>query len=63
MKTLLALTFALAALPFATPVTAAPSNPPGACCACCDGSCCDGGACPAGCCEGGDCCEAGCCVK
>jgi hypothetical protein len=63
MKTLLALTFALAALPFATAVTAAPSNLSGACCACCDGTCCDGGTCPDGCCEVGDCCDTGCCVK
>jgi hypothetical protein len=60
MKTLLTLTFALAALPFAT--TAAPAKATAACCSCCEGSCCAEGTCSGDCCDG-TCCAAACCTK
>ncbi len=62
MKTILALTFALAALPFAHAVSSAPVKAAASCCACCDGNCCAGGSCSGACCDG-TCCAAACCTN
>jgi hypothetical protein len=62
MKTLLALTFALAALPFAHATGPVSSSNSVACCACCDGTCCSGGTCDGTCCDG-SCCGSTCCTK
>lgn len=57
MKTLIALAFAAAALPFASAVPAAPEKlSAAACCECCDGSCCKDGVCTPGCCDDASCC-------
>lgn len=61
MKTILALTFALAALPFAQ-ATTLPAPAAASCCACCDGNCCADGSCSGDCCDG-TCCDAPCCAK
>jgi hypothetical protein len=56
MKTLIALAFAITALPFANAVPTAPEKAAAACCDCCDGSCCQDGVCAPGCCEDTACC-------
>ena len=59
MKTILTLTVALAALPFAHAVSSAPVK---AAASCCDGTCCADGSCSGDCCDG-TCCAAACCTN